>query len=65
MKYYVEENIKNTERVFPRQNRYGFYRYDLNENPEGLPKEFVDSVLKEITPEFLAIYPEPDRFLYK
>lgn len=65
MKFYVDENIKNTERVFPRQNRYGFHRYDLNENPEGLPKEFVDSVLKEITPEFLAIYPEPDRFLHK
>lgn len=37
----------------------------MNENPEGLPKDFVDSVLKEITPEFLAVYPEPDRFLNK
>jgi histidinol-phosphate aminotransferase len=37
----------------------------MNENPEGLPKDFVDSVLKEITPEFLSIYPEPDRFLRK
>ena len=52
-------------RVFPPQGRYGKLRYDMNENPEGLPKEFVDSVLKEITPEFLAIYPEPDRFLRK
>lgn len=65
MKYYVDENIKKTNRVFPRQGRYGCLRYDMNENPEGLPKEFVDSVLKEITPEFLAIYPEPDRFLHK
>ena len=65
MKYYVDEHIKNTERVFPRQNRYGCLRYDMNENPEGLPKEFVDSVLKEITPEFLSIYPEPDKFLNK
>lgn len=65
MSYYVDENIKNTERIFPRQERYGLYRYDMNENPEGLPKEFVDSVLKEITPEFLSIYPEPDRFLRK
>lgn len=63
--YYVDENIKNTYRVFPRQGRYDFYRYDMNENPEGLPKAFVDSVLREITPEFLAIYPEPDRFLNK
>ena len=65
MNYYVDEHIKNTHRVFPGQGRYGFYRYDMNENPEGLPKEFVDSVLKEITPEFLSIYPEPDRFLHK
>ncbi len=65
MNYHVNEYIKNTVRVFPMQNRYGLHRYDMNENPEGLPKEFVDSVLKEITPEFLAIYPEPDRFLHK
>jgi histidinol-phosphate aminotransferase len=65
MNYYVNEHIKNTQRVFPGQGRYDFYRYDMNENPEGLPKEFVDSVLKEITPEFLSIYPEPDRFLNK
>lgn len=65
MKYYVDENIANTERVFPDQDRYDYYRYDMNENPEGLPKEFVDEVIKEITPEFLATYPEPDRFIYK
>jgi histidinol-phosphate aminotransferase len=65
MKYYVDENIKNTLRIFPEQGRYGYHRYDLNENPEGLPKDFVDDVLKEITPEFLSIYPEPDNFLHK
>lgn len=65
MNYYVNEHIKNTYRVFPQQGRYGYHRFDMNENPEGLPKEFVDEVLKEITPEFLAIYPEPDRFLHK
>ncbi len=61
--YYVNPNIAETKRIFPMQGRYAAKRYDMNENPEGLPKEFVDSVLKEITPEFLAIYPEPDRFL--
>lgn len=65
MDVYVNPFIKNTVRVFPPQGRYGKLRYDMNENPEGLPKEFVDSVLQEITPEFLAIYPEPDRFLKK
>lgn len=65
MKYYVNENVKNTLRIFPEQGRYGYKRYDLNENPEGLPADFVESVRQEITPEFLAIYPEPDRFLNK
>ena len=65
MELHVNENIKNTVRVFPEQGRYDYYRYDMNENPEGLPKEFVDSVLKEISPEFLSVYPEPDRFLNK
>ena len=63
--YYVNPEIRRTERVFPMQGRYGFHRYDMNENPEGLPSEFVDSVLKEVTPEFLATYPEPDTFLHK
>lgn len=40
-------------------------RYDMNENPEGLPAWFVDEVKAEITPEYLSIYPEPDRFLTK
>lgn len=65
MKPHVNPYIAKTVRVFPPQGRYGQLRYDMNENPEGLPKAFVDSVLKEITPEFLSIYPEPDRFLKK
>jgi len=65
MTYYVNENIKKTERIFPPQERYNYYRYDMNENPEGLPEEFVQDVLKEITPDFLSIYPEPDAFLKK
>jgi len=65
MKVHVNPFVAKMTRVFPPQGRYGKLRYDMNENPEGLPKEFVDSVLKEITPEFLAIYPEPDRFLRK
>ena len=65
MKVHVNPFVAGMTRVFPPQGRYGRLRFDMNENPEGLPKEFVDSVLAEITPEFLAIYPEPDRFLRK
>ncbi|SCW34955.1 histidinol-phosphate aminotransferase [Lachnospiraceae bacterium C10] len=62
---YVDPDIKKTYRVFPAQNRYDKIRLDMNENPEGLPEEFVESVLKEVTPQFLSVYPEPDRFLKK
>lgn len=62
---YVNKNIKNTVRVFPPQNRYAKHRYDMNENPDGLPTEFVNAVLKEITPKFLTVYPEPDVFIQK
>ena len=62
---YVNPYVKNTVRVFPPQGRYSKLRYDMNENPEGLPEEFVEAVKKEITPGFLSIYPEPDRFLRK
>ena len=65
MSYYVNEFIKKTNRVFPAQGRYDYDRFDMNENPEGLPQWFVDSVVREITPEFLATYPEPDRFQKK
>ena len=54
MKYYVDEHIKNTVRVFPEQGRYGYHRYDMNENPEGLPKEFVPSILSR-TGSFISM----------
>lgn len=65
MEYYVDPNIKNTERVFPMQGREDFLRLDMNENPEGLPADFVEEVKKEITPSFLSRYPEPERFRKK
>ncbi len=63
--FYVNEDVKGCVRINGGMSRYGYHRYDMNENPEGLPKAFVDSVLQEITPEFLAIYPETDRFTKK
>ena len=49
MTCHVNSFVAQMTRVFPPQGRYGKLRYDMNENPEGLPKECVDSVLKEIT----------------
>lgn len=65
MNFYVNPHIKQMKRIFPMQGRYDFLRYDMNENPEGLPEWFVQEVLSEITPEYLAIYPEPQKFINK
>lgn len=59
--YYINKNIKNTERIYPMQGRAIYLRLDMNENPGGLPQSFVDRVLQELTPDFLATYPEPDK----
>lgn len=65
MNFFVNENIRDTKRIYPMQERSKYLRYDMNENPEGLPKDFVEMVKKEITPEFLATYPEQEKFLRK
>ncbi len=62
---YINKNIKETKRVFAMQDRYDKHRLDMNENPKGLPKWFVDKVLSEITPEYLATYPEQKKFIKK
>lgn len=59
--YYVKETVKDLYRVGCKQGRLGCLRLDMNENPKGLPKDFVDEVKREITPEFLSTYPEPEK----
>ena len=55
---YINVNIRNLNRIFDQNSREGYLRLDLNENPGGLPEEFINNVLSEITPEFLSQYPE-------
>lgn len=59
--YYVNENIRDLYRVKFHDERAGVLRLDMNENPEGLPRQFFDSVMAKITPEYIATYPEKDR----
>lgn len=59
--YYVNPDIKELYRVKFHDERRNFLRLDMNENPEGLPYDFVEEVKKKITPEFLATYPEKDK----
>ena len=63
--YYINENIKNLYRIFDQNSRDGYLRLDLNENPVGLPQEFIDEVLSKVTPEFVAKYPEQLEFTKK
>ena len=59
--YYVNENIKDLYRVKFHDERAGVLRLDMNENPEGLPRDVFDAVIAKITPEYIATYPEKDR----
>ena len=56
--YYVNQNVKNLKRVFDQNSRKEYLRLDLNENPGGISQEFIDKVLAEVSPKFLAEYPE-------
>ena len=49
--YYTNKEIIDLVRVFDQNERKGFLRLDLNENPGGLPEEFIKKTLEEITPD--------------
>lgn len=60
--YYCDKKIEDLVRVFDQNSRAGYIRLDLNENPGGLPKKFIDDVLKSITPQLVSQYPETQEF---
>ena len=60
--YYLDPKVENLYRIFDQNERKDYLRLDLNENPGGLPEEFIASVLKDITPQFVAQYPETLHF---
>ena len=60
--YYLDPKVEKLFRIFDQNERSGYLRLDLNENPGGLPKEFVQKVLEGVTPELLAQYPETLHF---
>ena len=60
--YYINEDIANLNRIFDQHKREGYLRLDLNENPIGLPQEFINKVLKDVKPELISQYPETLEF---
>lgn len=60
--YYLNSNIEKLHRVFDQNERKDYLRLDLNENPGGLPQEFINLVLDDVTPQLVAQYPETLHF---
>lgn len=60
--YYFNPAIENLYRIFDQNERKGYLRLDLNENPGGLPEDFIKSVLSDIDPQFVSQYPETLHF---
>lgn len=60
--YYLDSKIENLYRIFDQNERKDYLRLDLNENPGGLPQEFINKVLSKVTSRFVAQYPETLHF---
>ena len=60
--YYTNPILKDLVRIFDQNARSGYTRLDLNENPGGLPQEFIDKILSEVTSGFISQYPETRHF---
>lgn len=61
--YYVDKYIKELHRIKCKDDRQNVLRLDMNENPIGLPAEFVERVRGKITPELLAAYPVKEELI--
>ncbi|MBQ6066464.1 MAG: histidinol-phosphate aminotransferase family protein [Clostridia bacterium] len=60
--YYLNPSLVTLNRIFDQNERKDYLRLDLNENPGGLPQDFIDRVLSDVTPQFVAQYPETLHF---
>lgn len=60
--YYLDPKIENLYRIFDQNERKEYLRLDLNENPSGLPQEFIEDVLKGVDSRFVGQYPETLHF---
>ena len=60
--YYLSPTIENLYRIFDQNERKEYLRLDLNENPGGLPQEFINHVLEGVDAQFVAQYPETLHF---
>lgn len=60
---YINPYLAKIYRIKDHEDRTGYIRLDMNENPVGLPEEFVAEVLQKVTAETIASYPGKDGLL--
>jgi histidinol-phosphate aminotransferase len=60
--YYIDKNVEKLNRIFDQNSRKEYLRLDLNENPGGLPQDFIKKVLSCIDTRFVSEYPETLEF---
>lgn len=60
--YYVNPAIENLHRIFDQNERKDYLRLDLNENPGGLPEEFIKETLSKVSQRMISQYPETLEF---
>ena len=53
--YYLDPRIENLYRIFDQNARKDYLRLDLNENPGGLPQEFINKVLSQVDGRFVGL----------
>lgn len=63
--YYLDPKIETLFRIFDQNARKDYLRLDLNENPGGLPQEFIDKILSQVDGRFVSQYPETLQFTEK
>ena len=63
--YYLDPKIDTLYRIFDQNARKDYLRLDLNENPGGLPQEFINEVLSQVDGRFVGQYPETLQFTEK
>ena len=62
----IKPHLKGLYRTIQREKFRGkFLRLDMNENVEGLPRDFIANILKTCDPQFIATYPEYDSLVEK
>ena len=63
--YYLDPKVETLYRIFDQNARKDYIRLDLNENPGGLPQDFINKVLSSVDGCFVSQYPETLQFTEK